>query len=403
MKNIENTYYFFSLDKFEPKSFFTDLFSENKTEVDKTSVNSLNTIINIPLNNQIFQYEHNNISYEWECSINKMNTDKTVYEIKINFFYPDKKEKAAEAFSQLIQCIQKYKKNQFNMVSIKDSLSIYFSQKLFSSLAMYEHSLRALILAIFVPIYKVTWPQELNASVGEKIPVKGNTKEKLEKTLEELDLNELETIFFESHLTINSKNYNEKFNITNLDELTQEELIQLIKHNQPLSLWEQQINKYVDIENPKVRMVNIRNLRNRIAHNKTFSHKNYINLKEELNYMSKKINEATEKIITNISKNITLEAMASINDSYSDVLRNLNISIIDSTRELAQSMSELRGSIQTNIPLKELATITRSISATIPESYLNDIKSLAKTLFLSSEEEDDDEITDNEREDDLDN
>lgn len=401
MKSIENTYYFFSIDKFEPRAFFKNLFSDKRKEnVVTTSDDSSNGKIKININNQIFNYEYNKKIYHWECFVKKMNTDKTVYEIKINFFYKDKKEKAAEAFSQLIQTIKQHKKNQFNMVPIKDSLSIYFSQKSFSSLAMYEHSLRALILAIFVPIYKDSWPQKLNASVGEKLSIKGNAKDKLEKTLEELDLSDLENIFFESHLAINNKNYNEKFNINNLDELTQEDLVEMIKYNQPLSLWEQQISKYADIKNLKETMANIRNLRNRIAHNKTFSYKNYTQLKTDLNYMSNKINEATEKILKNLDNNITFETLISIGKSYSDMVSNLNTSFSEVAKEVSKSLYGVGKLIQVSVPLKELAKATSIIVASVPDWYLNDKKYLPTSLFSPNEEGDDeekeDELIDNE-------
>lgn len=391
MNKIENIYYFFSNVKFLPNDFFNELFSQDGIDVNTTDKNpSLKNKIKTHSPGKKFNYKHKKTSFTFESYIRSMNKEDTVYEVKITFYYKENKRRAAEAFSQLIQEINSSKKSQFYMAPIKDSLSTYLSESLFSELALYEHGLRALILAMYIPIYTDSWTQRLNESVGKDLSIKGNSKEKLEKALEELDLSELETVFFQPHLGIDNNNYDERFNIENLESLQREALIKIIKYNKPLSLWEKEINKYVDIHGPQDRMIRIRNLRNRIAHNKTFSYNNYLNLKKELNSMNAKINEALEKILQERNSKVVIENMNSVNNSLNESMR----SIYESTKEISKSMEKIREVIKENIPLENLTKISKIFSESIPKNYFEKIKNNASEWYISPEVNDDEDNLD---------
>ncbi|WP_054859154.1 Swt1 family HEPN domain-containing protein [Gracilibacillus sp. JCM 18860] len=341
MKQFENIYYFFGSEKLDPDQFIKDVFMKNtetpKTETDPKVFQKI--IINVDSRQKGFIYNYNKIDYEFLYSCHKVKFDETVYRVTMTLKYTNNKERAAYAFSKLINDIKRAKEDKFNMILIKDSLSIYYTKRLYSKLALYERSIRALITAIFIPAYKDTWTEKLKDSLDKDI--KGNKRERLELALEELDLSDFESILFDQRLNINVENYYMVFELQKIEFLTKEELISIILENKPISLWDKQISKYATIENAEKRMQKIRDLRNKIAHNKTFTDRNYRNLKEELNYIIPKINEAEMKILKSHDRETIIQTIKHI----SELASSLQLPHIETINKMNNSMKQLQKNI----------------------------------------------------------
>lgn len=316
MGKFENVYYILGETELNLNNFFKDIFSEKEdTESESTNSNTAMPltidVLDIDNTNKDFTFKFKGMDYSCSYLYKSLDSEKRVFKVNIILNYLSRKEQAAYAFSELIQTIKTKKKNDFNMTVIKDSLSTYYSERLYSKLALYERSMRALITSIFIPIHKDSWADALQDSLGKEI--KGNKKQLLEGALEELDLFDLESIFFDRILSINVENYEKSFQIDNIESLSKEELVEMIKLNRPISLWEKEIARYAFIDDAQIRMRKIRDLRNKIAHNKNFTRKNFNNLKKELDYIIPKLNEAENKILNarDISTlNETLELVA---------------------------------------------------------------------------------------------
>ncbi|MFD2657695.1 Swt1 family HEPN domain-containing protein [Gracilibacillus thailandensis] len=345
MKCFENIYYFYGSTKINPNQFLQELFSkEQESENTKAETKSSDIIIDLNQEHDFsFQYKKHNYKCTYYCK--NVDVEKEVFKVSISLKYDSNKEQAAHAFSQLIRTIQQCKKGNFNMIPVKDELSTYYSERLYGKLAFYERSLRALITAIFIPVYKESWPQELTPSIGQDILKKKSKKERLEKALEELDLYQLELIFFDDELSINKNNYDEEFEVNNIETLSRDQLINKIRQNRPLSLWDQEISKYVSIDQAADRMKDIRDLRNRIAHNKTFTDKNYYALKRELNYIIPKINAAEDKILNEHNRKITFQTIQRTGEKFAEMAKVFSSTYLDTFEQIGKIAKQFQEGI----------------------------------------------------------
>lgn len=367
VRSFENVYYFLSNDKLNLSDFFRDTFKQKHDSQSQNKPTSSQTskplVIDVENPTRKFTFNFKGMNYQCSYCYKKIDLEEKVFKVNISLNYTSRKERAAYAFSDLIRTIHFNKKSDFNMIIINDSLSTYYSKRLYSKLAFYERSMRALISAIFIPVFKDSWATELQDVLGKEI--KGNKKEILEGALEKLDLSDLESIFFDEKLYLSVDNYDSKFKLEKIDELSKEKLVKIIKQNRPISLWEKEISKYAFISNAQERMKRVRGLRNKIAHNKSFSDKNFNNLKKELNFITPKLNEAEDKILD-------------VHDT-----ETLNQTL----KRMAERIGELQLNLNINKPyLKALDKVVSTIKETIPKNMIQILSAYSPSESLKMQE-----------------
>ncbi|MBS4203445.1 HEPN domain-containing protein [Lederbergia citrea] len=341
MKQFENVYYFFSNVQLNPSKFFRDTFIKRTEAPIKSNDSNTPRLLVIDVENTInnFTFTFKDLVYNCSYSYKSLDPEKTVFKVTIVLSYTSRKEQAGHAFSELIRTIKVNKKSDFNMTPIIDSLSTYYSERLYGKLAFYERSMRSLITAIFIPIYKDSWAEKLEDSLGKEI--KGNKKELLEGALETLDLNDLESIFFDKKLNIDVDNYDSKFEVQKVDSLPKEELVNIIKGNRPRSLWEKEISKYAIIDNAQERMKRIRELRNKIAHNKTFTDRNFNNLQKELDFIIPKLNEAEVKILSVRDTEVLKQTIKLIGEKFAELNLKLHAPYVEALEKISTSIKQV--------------------------------------------------------------
>lgn len=244
------------------------------------------------------------IAYKISYKNAKNKIDAGFY-LDIRIKYDIEKRKHADALSSLIQDIKKIKKNDFYLIVVEDALSQYYTQISYKSLSDYERNLRKLLLIITAPLEGEEW---INSFVTHTSKLNATEKNHIEKGLEELDLADFEKLLFDPIINFTEENYADMFNLNRLEELSKSEIIRVIHDNQPISFWNKYLQNFIKIDNISKRMQNIRNQRNKIAHNKYFSSEDQTTFNNDTKYFSKKIEEAIKEI-TNHSEKFDTKVM----------------------------------------------------------------------------------------------
>ena len=221
MKSFVNAYYFFGKDTLNPYEFFRDVLHQltGSLPTMMVNINPLEVVETLSTN---FTFTFKEQDYQCNYHHNSMDKDDKVFKVTFTLKYSESEDEAALAFSKLIQTITEVKSSEFNMAPTIDSLSIYYSEPLYSKLALYERSMRSLITAIFIPKYKEEWGKNLTDLVKE---IKGRERlreGKIRASLENLNLSTLESIFFGRKLKITEENYDRDFCVDNLNTLSKE-------------------------------------------------------------------------------------------------------------------------------------------------------------------------------------
>lgn len=335
---ICNSYYLVPNDKEQAactgwlKAFFS---SEIVMDEEKTK-NQEDLVVNLPITGKWveFSIEYKKQTYNAFYKTyygNTKNRKNVGFYLEIKIDYQKDKRKHADAFSYEIQQLKKSKKDDFYLVVMDDELSRYFAEISYKYLAIYERKLRQLLLVITVPIDGKNWSENLKDNNSD---LNSTEKNKIERGLEELDLSDFETLLFNPVVNFDKHNYDNKFNIKNLDKLSKDDIIEIIKENKPESFWDRYIQKYIQInDDVPDKMKNIRKQRNKIAHNKYFSSEDQKEFVKDVKYISGKIDAAIAEILSHKEKfNIDLgvfkqyvEMTERITKQYSEMLSKLDV------------------------------------------------------------------------------
>lgn len=268
-----------------------------------------------------FIFSHGRKEYRISYDSKKINEE--VYHLKISTFYDKNKEKHVSCLDDLNKQIDFEKKDFFNLVCLRNDVSSYYATKIFKDLNRYETSMRALISVILIPRFKHEWYEEIIHKHPD-FKVKGNKKQLIEKYLEELNLGDLEIILFKRFNFHNDELFDNELSEENLAKLNTEDLVCYINKFRPTTLWDMYFDN-IKIENLQQRMKKINQLRNKVAHNKTFTKKNFDDLKAELDYTIIKIDTA----IMVATSRTNLTDFSKIVESIGMAFQNFSRNIVD--------------------------------------------------------------------------
>ncbi|MFL2076387.1 hypothetical protein [Marinilactibacillus psychrotolerans] len=385
MKEISNKYYYINNYSDDVKLFLNGVLSPKQSTTKDT--------FKIYTGKQYFEFvKDNDFNCYFEVRTNLSKKDISI--VKIGVEYTNNREKAAFILSDILQKIDMHKKRNFYAVSLEDNLSLYYSQRMYKTVAYYERSLRTLVLSFFVPIYSKEWhkivlknSEEESDQTGKKKPVENINK--IEKGLEKLTLTDLEEAIFGKRFKVDSDNYKELFRLNDIPKLTGNEIKNLILDNKPFSFWEKYLSEYVSIKNIEIRMANVKNQRNKVAHHKYFSKDSYLSLKRDLNYIIPKIEKANNEILeaNNIRalRDIANELSSTISKQYADAFK----SIQETAKLISDSLPK--------IPKFEIPPIIfPNISDIIDPSVFDAFRSIQDSIrpynnYLQEPEDDNDE------------
>ncbi len=194
-------------------------------------------------------------------------------------------------------------RKKYFIVLTHDSVSEYYCNKIFPLFGKFERLMRELILDILlkslgVEGYKNTFSQNFKDYFKSRNI--RNENKLIEDALYELDLNQLEEYLFTPIPEVDfGLLLDRELTVENMVILTKEEIQQLINKCRSRSLWDRFfINKEANIPQiDKSILDEIRQERNKIAHNKFFYKDKYVYCKAMLKSINKSLEAAIDKLV----------------------------------------------------------------------------------------------------------
>lgn len=316
-----------------------------------------------------FEYEYKNVTYKFEILLASKNivgnTDKDFY-FEIKLFYKQKKSGIA-ALSNIIRELKKRFSKDCYFIVLEDSVSKYYNQLAYKYTSEYERKIRKLILVTLVPEFKENWVKQLS---DYSTNLKGNSA--VEVGLEELDLSHLEDILFAPKLIIDVENYNEIFETEKIKHMNKSELSKLIQRYAPKSFWDTYLSKYVPNSDLELKMKNIRNQRNKVAHHKYFTEEKYNQLKKDINYVNKVIDEAISLVISSDSRLDLTGMNENLTFALSDIIKSTTkyIEIMNKAVEI-RNEAIAAASFMNSPEIKKAINLQKRLNKQLNNSLLN--------------------------------
>ncbi|MBE6007752.1 MAG: hypothetical protein E7235_00975 [Lachnospiraceae bacterium] len=207
--------------------------------------------------------------------------------------------------------------------SIKDydGISESFCKRLYPMYAEFERSIRSMILFILTKAYGSNWKNE---TVSEDMMnvirenAKGNVP--LNQVLENMDMKMLESYLFDKRDIDYSAKINSDLSAENLEKLEKSEICEIIENMRPTSLWERNFEKIGKQDKWEKRILEIHDMRNKVAHQKTISNEEFTDSRKKI----KSINKDLEKAIDGIREdNFTEYSVVDILGNFAVLVGNM--------------------------------------------------------------------------------
>ena len=251
--------------------------------------------------------------------------------ILLSYEYSKSKLSSAKKFDKFLSKFREFlEKNDLNYSILSNSLSMYFTNRLYPTFQVYESLLRKIFVLALSPLE--------NENVIKVI--KKETKGKLDlsriralQSIEKLQMAELHALIFESNINpiISLTTHFKDFQNTN-----EYILKEMINSSLPITIWEKHFTPFTNSEKVDVLKNNydrIREYRNDVMHFHTLTYRRYkkidlllsnvIKELEELEYsmLEKWDFEATRKLTNDIFAQEFLANLSSLSKTASEVIR----------------------------------------------------------------------------------
>jgi hypothetical protein len=333
-----------------------------------------NDTIILQMSNKIFH-----IGY----AISKRNTadSKTnlIYlQIAIDEARRDTKAKVLSTVHQMM--IDGGEKNAYYILLSNDEVSAYYAAKAYPYFHAFETQIRNLMYKLLTGAFGALWadstvPENLKKIVKNKLNEEDETirdERFIEQALNELDFGNLIDFLFKKTRDRSPVDViDQSLSSEKLDELSKEEIIELIDEGRERTLWDKYCTPILDIDDMQSKMMVIKKLRNCIAHNKTFHIKDYNQaysffIREKL---TERISSAADDIVSSASTEIAMsdvfasigmlgEKYKSLGETLAKALYPQSLKLAEISSVVAQSMQGLNNSI---------ADMTKQIQINIPK------------------------------------
>lgn len=277
--------------------------------------------------------------------------DSVAVRIKVNTLGDSNIEKEAETLESIKdEIIKGDHRKDYKINVCYDGAAEYYYSKLMIPLAIFERKLRQLIYLILISLYGVEWINKLipKENIGE---FKTNNYKHCNKFVEM----GLECFTFQNYIDYlfeprNPKSIEEIIKEVNNENekegVTKGDIVKIINNNAKKTIWEL-IECDNKIEFSKDYIEKIRDIRNKVAHNKEITSNEYKEYKEMLNLGNAKLRIGIMKIedenyINNIFRNI-FGVIKSISDS---ILNDFKTKI--ELEKMTQSITVMTNIIEQN-------------------------------------------------------
>ena len=302
--------------------------------------------------------------------------------ILLSYEYSKSKLSSAKKFDKFLSKFREFlEKNDLNYSILSNSLSMYFTNRLYPTFQVYESLLRKIFVLALSPLE--------NENVIKVI--KKETKGKLDlsriralQSIEKLQMAELHALIFESNinpiisLTTHFKDFQNKNEYI---------LKEMINSSLPITIWEKHFTPFTNSEKVDVLKNNydrIREYRNDVMHFHTLTYRRYkkidlllsnvIKELEELEYsmLEKWDFEETRKLINDIFAQDFLANLSSLSKTVSETIRPVINEFNANNERIKATLSPLKEAIN-NIEIpkinSELLKPYQDLSSKIRDSY----------------------------------
>ena len=266
-----------------------------------------------------------------EFTINIQQCRSGIVEISLSYEYSNYKLKSAKKFDKFLSKFREFLgKNHLKYSILSNSLSMYFSNRLYPKFQVYESLLRKIFVLALSPLEDEDIIRIIKGQTNDKLDLsKIHTIEYIER----LQIAELHALIFEininpvNYLTIHFKDFQNKNEYI---------LKEMIRNSLPITIWEKHFIPFTNSEEVDVLKNNydrIREYRNDVMHFHTLTYRRYkkidlllsdvIKELEELEYsmLEKWDFEATRKLTNDIFDQEFLASLSSLSKTISEVIR----------------------------------------------------------------------------------
>ncbi|WNS72918.1 hypothetical protein RRU92_02420 [Streptococcus sp. DTU_2020_1001019_1_SI_AUS_MUR_006] len=266
-----------------------------------------------------------------EFTINIQQCRSGIVEISLSYEYSNYKLKSAKKFDKFLSKFREFLgKNHLKYSILSNSLSMYFSNRLYPKFQVYESLLRKIFVLALSPLEDEDIIRIIKGQTNDKLDLsKIHTIEYIER----LQIAELHALIFEininpvNDLTIHFKDFQNKNEYI---------LKEMIRNSLPITIWEKHFIPFTNSEEVDVLKNNydrIREYRNDVMHFHTLTYRRYkkidlllsdvIKELEELEYsmLEKWDFEATRKLTNDIFDQEFLASLSSLSKTVSEVIR----------------------------------------------------------------------------------
>lgn len=267
-------------------------------------------------------------------------------------------------------------RKDYNIILSFDGVSLYFCNKVYPKLNLFERKMRELIFNILVKAFGIDWFDATNSSeLKADLASKGMKQSDLiERALYEMTISQLEMYLFTPYreVDINTVIDND-LSQSVINAKTKEEIINVLDKCRAKCLWDRFFDNRIQINNLQSKLVEIRLYRNSVAHSKYFYKKDYDKCNRLLNKLLKQIDKAIDEIeIRTFSKTDIDESLSVFSETigiiYQGILGNITPAIKEFSKVLAQFSKINIPKIQFDIPkidpqlalqFKQLSVVTK--------------------------------------------
>ena len=354
----------FILSGVSPKQCIKGIFEEDKIQILESELTKLIFTTEVSIESDFFEVmvTINNVKHSFYVDIEVEGKTKA------------KTIKCLEYIHKKLEESDLNTKDDYIQVITYDSISEYYCDKIYPILSRFERSLRHLLLNIYLVYFEQDYYlHQFDENIEEKIKsgvqARGGSRQKeitrIKEAFYSLDFKTIEDMLFIDKFTKYEVKKIEKTlsKVDDLSALSDSELRSLIGSFLPKSDWNRFFADKINGADFKEIFKRIRNNRNKVAHQKFFYKKDYLELKKDLDTFTRAIDKAIEitrdEEFSRQNREYMKEAFEGVKDilkpslerigkmasAFSEAMANSMVSIRPLTKAITEAMYNLGNTI----------------------------------------------------------